>query len=100
MEWKTNPASSATSNRNGLKVNNKRLLSIVNKFCIAFCTESKKSICGVFDSDCTVVTLHRVAKFLVKHLNSDIQQTRRAIIILVLLFILPVLIFLYRFPFK
>ena len=50
-------------------------------------------ICDGIDSDCTVVTLQRVANFRVKHLNSDIERTRRDVISLVLLFILPVKIF-------
>ena len=46
------------------------------------------------------VTLHRVANFRLKHLNSDIEKTLRGIIILVLLFIQPILILLYRFSVK
>ena len=68
-EWKTDPASSARSNRKGLRDNKNQLLGIVNKFCIHFGTEIKRSICEGLDSDCTVVTLHRVANFRVKHLN-------------------------------
>ena len=44
-----------------------------------------------YDSDCTVVALHRDANFRVKHLNLNIEQTRRGIILLALLFILLVL---------
>ena len=94
---KTDPASIAKSSRKGLKGNFNRLLGTVNKFCIHFGTEINLSICGVLRSDCTVVTLHRVANFRVKYPNSDIEQTRRGIILSVLLFILPVLIILYCF---
>ena len=45
-------------------------------------------ICGGLDSDCTVVTLH---------LNSEIEQTRRGIVLLLLLFIQPISILLYGF---
>ena len=99
-EWKTDPASSSRSSRKGLKDNNNRQLAIVNKFCIPFGTEIKLSIYGELDSDCTEVTLHRVANFRVKHFNSDIVQTRRGTILLVILFILPVLILLNRFSVK
>ena len=68
-EWKTDPASSARSNRKGLRDNKNQLLGIVNKLCIHFGTEIKRSISEGLDSDCTVVTLHRVANFRVKHLN-------------------------------
>ena len=77
FERKTDPASSAKSSRKGLKDNSNRLLGIVNKFCIPFGTEIKISICGGLDSDCPVVTLHRVLIFRVKHLNSDTDRTRR-----------------------
>ena len=83
--------------RKGLNDNNKRLLCVVNKFCIPFCREIKISICGGLDSDCTEVTLHRDANFRFKHVISDIEQTRRGITLLVLQFILPVLIIHYRF---
>ena len=53
---------------------NNRLLGIVIEFRIPFGTEIKISICGALDRDCTEVTLHRVANFRVKHLNSDIEQ--------------------------
>ena len=86
-ERKTYPTSLARSSRKGHKDNN-RLLGIVNKFFIPFGTQIKISICGGLDSDCTVVTLHRVAKFRIKHLNSDIQRTRRGNIVLILQFIL------------
>ena len=36
----------------------------------------------------------------VKHLNSDIEQTRRGIVLLLLLLIEPILIVLYRFSVK
>ena len=55
---------------------------------------------GGLDSECTVVTLHRTANFRVKHLNSVFEQTRRGILFLVLLFIQPILILLYRFSVK
>ena len=99
-ERKTDPASSARSSRKGLKDNNNRLLGIVNNFSIPFGTQIKISICGGLDSDCTEVTLHRVASFRFKHLNSDIEKTRRGIKLLVLLFILPLLLLLYRFSVK
>ena len=54
-------------------------------------------ICGGLGSDLTEVTLHRVANFRFKHLNSDIAQLQRGIVLLVLLYISPVLILLYRF---
>ena len=82
-ERKTNPASSARSNRKGLRDNSNRLLGIVNKFCITFGIEIKRSICGGLDSDCTVVTLHQVANVGVKLLNSDVDYNRRGIILLV-----------------
>ena len=75
LERKIGPASSARSSSKGLKDNNNRLVSIVNKFCISICIESTISICGWLDSDCTVVTLRRVANFRVKHLKSDIERT-------------------------
>ena len=96
-EGKTDPASSAWSSGKGLKENKNGLLGIVSKFCISFGKEIKISICGGLDSDCTVVNLHRVVTFRVKHLNSDIEQTRRAIILISLLFILLVLIRPLRF---
>ena len=46
------------------------------------------------------MTLHRTANFRVKHLNSDIEQTRRGIVILIFLLIQPILILLYRFSEK
>ena len=100
LEQKTDPASSARSNNKGLKDINNRLLGIVNKFCIPFGTAIKIPICGGLDSDCTEVTLHRVAKFRVKYLNSDFEQTQRGIILLVLLLIQPILVLLYRFLVK
>ena len=59
LEKKTDPASSARSDKKGLMDNNNRLLGIVNKFCIPFGTKSRILTCGRLDSDCTVVTLHR-----------------------------------------
>ena len=100
LEKKTDPASSARSDKKGLKDNKNRLLGIVNKFCIPFGTKSKILICGGLDSDCTVVTRHRTANFRLKHLNAGIEQTRRGIILLVLLFINPILILIYRFSVK
>ena len=87
LEKKTDPASSARSDKKGLKDNKNRLLRIVNKFCIPIGTKSRILICGVLDSDCTVVSLHRIANFRVKHLKSGIEKTRRGKILLVLLFI-------------
>ena len=58
LEKKTDPASSARSDKKGLEDNNNRLLGIINKFCIPFGTKSKILFCGGLDSDCTVVTLH------------------------------------------
>ena len=46
------------------------------------------------------MTLHRTANFRVKHPNSDIEQARRVIVLLILLFIKPILILLYRFSVK
>ena len=97
LEKKTDPASSARSDNKGPKDNNNRLLGIVNKFNIPFGTQSKILICGGLNSDCTVVIFHRIASFRVKHLNSRIEQPRRGIIFLVLLFIQPILILLYVF---
>ena len=90
LEKKTDPASSARSDKKGLMDNNNRLLGIFNKFCIPFGTTIRILICGGLDSDCTVVTRHRTAKVRVKHLNSGIQQNRRAISLIVLLFIKPI----------
>ena len=100
LEKKADPASSAKNDKKGLKDINNRLLGIFNKFCIPFGTKIRILFCGVVDSDCTVVTLHRTANFRVKHLNSGIEQTRRGIILLVLLFIQPIILFLYRFLVK
>ena len=95
LEKKTDPASSARSDKKGLKDNNNRLLGTVNKFCIPFGTKSKIMICGGLDSDCTVVILHRTANIRVTHLYSVIEQSWRGIILLVLLFIQPILKLLY-----
>ena len=100
LQKNTDPAISARSDKKGIKDNNNRLLDIVNKFCIPFGTKSKTSFCGGLDSDCTEVTLYRIANFRVKHLNSGIEQTRKGIILLVLLFIQPILKLLYRFSVK
>ena len=70
LEKKTDPATSTRSDKKGLKDNNNRFLASVNKFCIPFGTKGRILICGTLDSDCTVVTLHRIANFRVKHLNS------------------------------
>ena len=97
---KTDPASSSRSDKRGLNDNNNRLLGIVNKFCIPFCTKIKIIICGGARQCCTVVTLHRIANFRVKHPNSDIEQTRRGIVVILLFFIQPILLLLYRFSVK
>ena len=88
LERKTDPASRARSGSKGLKVNNNRLLRIADTFCIPFGTESTISICGRLGNDCTVGTIHRVANFRVKNLNSDIKRTRRGVILIVILFML------------
>ena len=49
---------------------------MVNLFCILFGTESTILMCGGHEIDCTEVTFHGVAKFRVKHLNSDIERTQ------------------------
>ena len=100
LEKNTEPASSSRSDKKGLKDNNNRLLGIVTKFCISFGTKRKILLCWGLDNDCTVVTLHRTANFRVKHLNLDFEQTRRGIILLVLLFIQPILLLLYQFSVK
>ena len=100
LEKKTDPASSPRSDKKELKDNKNQLLGIVNKLYITFSTKSRILFCGGLDSDCTVVTLHRAANFRVKHLNSVIEQTRRGMILLVLPFIQPKLILLYRFSLK
>ena len=46
------------------------------------------------------MTLHRTANIRVKHLISDIKQTRSGIVLLLLLLIEPILIVLYRFSVK
>ena len=46
------------------------------------------------------MTLHRTANIRVKHLNSDIKQTRRGIVLLLLVLIEPILIVLYSFSVK
>ena len=84
---KTDPASSTGNNRKRLNDNYNRLLGIVNKFCIPFGTKSRIVICGGARQCCTVVTLHRTANIRVKHLNSEIKQTRRGIVLLILLLI-------------
>ena len=91
---KIDPASSSRSDKKGLKDNNNRLLGIVKSFV------SLLLLYGGLDSDCTVVTLQRTANFRVKHLNSEIEQTRRVTVLLVLLFKEPILILLYRFSRK
>ena len=67
-----------SSNKKGLKDSTNRLLGIHESFVsLSFGTKRKILLCGGFDSDCTVVTLHRTASFRVKHLDSEIEQTRR-----------------------
>ena len=100
LERKTDPASNARSSRKGLKYNYNRLLGLVNKFCILCGTEIRISVCRVLGSDCTLVTLHRVAIFRVQHLNSYVERTRWHNISIALLFILLVLVLLYRFSVK
>ena len=46
------------------------------------------------------MTIHRTAELRVKHLNSDIEQTRRGKVLLKFLFIEPILILLFRFSVK
>ena len=41
LKQKTNSVSSTRSNKKGLKDNNKRVLGVVNKFCIPFGTKIK-----------------------------------------------------------
>ena len=91
IELKTDPASSERSSREGLKDNKNRLLGTVGKFSNPFGSETTISTCGGLDSDCTVVTLNRIAGFRVKNLMSDIERTWRDLILLVLRFILLVL---------
>ena len=100
VEKKTDPASSARSDKKGPKENNNRLLGILNKFCIPFGAKSKILICEGLNSDCTEVTLHRVANFRFKHLNSGIEQAQRGIIRLVLLFIQAIIKLPYHFSTK
>ena len=87
LEKKTDPATSARRDKKGLRDHNNRLLGIVNKFCIPFGTKNRILICEELDSDCTVVSLHRIKNFGIKHLNLAIEQTWRGIIFLVLFFI-------------
>ena len=70
----TDPASSARSDKNGLKDNSNGLLGILKKFCIPLSTKSRILICVGLDSDCSVVTPHRNANFRVKHLDSASEQ--------------------------
>ena len=100
LERKTYPASSESSSRKVLKVKNNRLSGIGYKFCIPFDTKSTILFCGGgggVDSDCTVMTLHRMANFPLNYPNSDTEWTRRGIIVKVLLFILLLLVFQYSF---
>ena len=99
LEQKTDPASSRSGSK-GLKGNNNRLLRIADTLCIPFGTESTISFCGRLGNDCNVGTLHRVANFRVKNLNSDIKRTLRGVILLVILLMLFVLTLLHRFPVK
>ena len=80
------------SHRRGQKDNNNRLLGINKQFCIPYGAESTASICRGHDSDCIEVNSHQVAIFRVKHLNLDIERTRRDVISLVLL-IIPLVFF-------
>ena len=91
---------SAKSSRRGQNDNNNCWLGINKQFCIPYGAESTASICRGHDSDCIEVNAHQVAIFRVKHLNLDIERTWRDVISLALLFILLVLIILYRFPLK
>ena len=86
VSFLTDPASSTRNSRKGLKDNNTRLLSIVNKFPIPFGTERTISICGGLKSDCIVVTLQRVGNFRFKIFISDTERTRRGVILLVKIF--------------
>ena len=96
IEQETDPTSSASSSKKGLKDNNKRVLLMLTSF-VSLLVQKLRYKSGGLDSDCTEVTLHRVAKFAVKHLNSDIEQTRRGIILLVILLMQPLLVLLYCF---
>ena len=91
LEKETDPASSARSNKKVLKDNNNRLCGTFIKFCIPFGTKSKKIICGGGGGGARQC-LHCSdpspnCEFPRKHLNSGIEQSRRGIILLVLLFI-------------
>ena len=97
---KTDPASSSRSDKRGLKDKNNRLLGIVTNFVSLLVQKSKILLCGGLDSDCTVVTLHQTANFRVKHLNSEMEQTRKGLVLLEFLFIQPILKLLYRFSVK
>ena len=48
----------------------------LTSFVSLFDSKSNILIFGVLDSDCTLVTLHRIANFRNKHLNSGIEQTQ------------------------
>ena len=67
---------------------------------VSILLQKKIKICGGLDSDCTEVTLHRVANFRVRHPNSVNKHAQRGTKLLVLLFIQPILILLYRFLVK
>ena len=97
---KTDPASSSWSDKKGPKDSNNRLLVIVNKFFYPFWYKKQDINLWGARQCCTVVTLHRTAKFRVKHLNSDIEQTRRGIVLLILLFMPPIILLLYHFSVK
>ena len=79
LEQKTHPASSARSNKKGLKETTIECLDIVNKLYIPFGTKIMIPNYGGLDSDCAEVALRRVSNFQVRH--------QRGIILLVLLFI-------------
>ena len=97
---KSDPASSARSDKKGPRTTTFDRWVSLTSFASLLVQKSKISICGGIDSDCTVMNLHRIANFRVKHLNSGIEQTRRDISILVLLFIQPIIILLYLFSVK
>ena len=99
LEQEADPASSARSNKRCSRTTIIDCWISLTSF-VSFGTKSKMSICGGHDSDCTEVTPHRGANFQVKHFNSDIEQTQRGIILLVLLFKQPTIILLYQFLVK
>ena len=96
----TDPASSARSNKKGLKETTIDCRVSLTNFISLLVQKSRYQSVGGLDSNCAEMNLHRVANFQFKHLNSDFEQIRRGIILLVLLFIQPILILLYRFSVK